>query len=176
MDDEELVRRIQAGERGLLAELPGRFLGPLYDFFRRNGVGEHDAEDLVQETMLQCIASIGTFRGKSTFRGWLFRMAKNRMLDRARRPRQVRLSEHVEEELAAPPERGHEVDRLRKAVDGLGPGRREVVRLFHVEGLSCAEIAERQGKRVEAVWKELSRAYADLRDLLAAGEEEDAEE
>lgn len=176
MDDEELIRRIQAGERELLAELPGRFIGPLFDFFRRNRVGEHDAEDLVQETLLQCMASLGAFRGKCAFRTWLFRMAKNRVIDRARRPRQERLAEGSEDDLVAPPGGRLRVDRVREAIPRLIPARREVVRLVHEEDLTTAEAAARLGKSEQAVRKELSRAYADLRVLLAAGEEEDAEE
>lgn len=175
MDDEELVRRIQGGERGRLAELTTRYVGPLFDFFRRNGVPSNDAEDLVQETILQCIASLGAFRGKSSFRTWLFRMAKNRMVDRSRRPRWKELTRDDVEGVVAMPARSRDVDRVRAAMERLIPSRREVLRLFHEEGLACEEIAKRQGKRVESVWKDLSRAYADLRSLLA-GEEDHAEE
>lgn len=172
MDDEELVSRIQAGERERLAELPARFVGPLYDFFRRNGMGDQDAEDLVQETLLQCMASLGAFRGKCAFRSWLFRMAKNRMIDRARRPAQKRVEEVADDLLASPPRGELPVDRVRDALSRLIPSRREVIRLVHEEDLTTAQAAERLGKSAQAVRKELSRAYADLRVLLAPAEDD----
>lgn len=177
MDDETLVRRIQSGERELFEDLIARFVAPLFDLFRRRHASDADAEDLVQETLLQCLASIGAFRGKSTFRTWLFRMALNRMADRERRPRTSRLPDDAEEEIVAPPPReGTHDERVRAAIDRLPPSRREVVRLVHgEEDLDCAEAAARLGRSVEAVRKELSRAYRELRDLLRAVEEKHAE-
>lgn len=178
MDDGELVKCIQAGERERLADLTARFIGPLYDLFRRNKMGVHDAEDLVQETLMQCIASIGAFRGKSAFRTWLFRMALNRLADRRRKPRTSPLAQASEEELVDPsiPPVGSDAADVREAMGLLSAGRREVLRLVHEEGLTCVEAARRLEKAPEAVRKELSRAYADLRDLLSAGEEAHAKE
>ncbi len=172
-----MVRRIQSGERELLEDLIARFVGPLYDLLRRRGASDHDAEDLVQETLLQCLASIGAFRGKSTFRTWLFRMALNRMADRDRRPRTSPLPDGASEEIVAPPPReGPHDERMQEAIDRLPPSRREVVRLVHgEEDLDCAEAAARLGRSVEAVRKDLSRAYGELRVLLRAGEEKNAE-
>ena len=63
--------------------------GPLvYTWLRRAGVQSSDAADVVQETFLTLATKLTQFDGTipgATFRGWLWTVAKNKMLDRLRR-------------------------------------------------------------------------------------------
>jgi RNA polymerase sigma-70 factor (ECF subfamily) len=50
----------------------------------------HDAEDLVQETLLRAWRGLETFKGRGSFRAWLYKIATNACLDAlARRPRRI---------------------------------------------------------------------------------------
>ena len=58
---------------------------PLYRFLFRLIGNASEAEDLVQETFLRMARGLGDFEGRSSFSGWLFRIARNVALDLLRR-------------------------------------------------------------------------------------------
>jgi RNA polymerase sigma-70 factor, ECF subfamily len=63
----------------------------------------HDADDMLQETLLRAWRALPRFRGESSFRTWLFRIATNVCLDAiARRPKRILPRDH------GPPNRGGE--------------------------------------------------------------------
>ncbi len=80
-----LIDRCRRGD----AEAFGRFVD-LYQarvtgFVRRMVANSDDAEDVAQETFLRAFQSFGRFDGRSSARTWLFRIAHNLCIDRARR-------------------------------------------------------------------------------------------
>ncbi|HOB32629.1 MAG TPA: sigma-70 family RNA polymerase sigma factor, partial [Verrucomicrobiota bacterium] len=100
----ELLARCRRGEADAWDELfdlhyaaAGRFIFQLgHDFTRE------DVEEICQETFLSVIRNIGSFRGGSQFRTWLFRIAANKARDwRERRNAARRGSGHVPVSLQA---------------------------------------------------------------------------
>ena len=85
--DAELVRAWQAGHREAGATLFQRHYDGLLRFFRRRAGG--DAEDLAQRTFLACEESKTRIRGTSTFRTFLFAVAR-RILSKHRRTKRRR--------------------------------------------------------------------------------------
>lgn len=86
--DEQLMARLQQGQTDALDELYKRYARKLYAFC--NNVvrvqGAHDPEDLVQDVFVRVIKAAHTFDPqKASFRTWLFRIARNRCIDVARR-------------------------------------------------------------------------------------------
>ena len=117
------------------------------------------AEDVASETWLQAVRDLRTFRGDATeFRGWLFRIARNRAIDEQRRASRRR------EDLAEQPlEHPGAADSAQEALDGLGTEwalsviaslprtQAEVIILRVVAGLDVAQTAHVLGKRPGAV-------------------------
>lgn len=122
-----------------------------------------DAEDVLQDAMVQLICRAPDFESPEHTRAWLLRVAINLCKNRLRAPwkRWAPLPEDY-------PGQGipEESLDLFQAVGALPVRYREVVHLFYYEDLTTAEIAALLGEREEAVRKRLSRARAQLRDVL----------
>jgi RNA polymerase sigma-70 factor (ECF subfamily) len=76
--DAELLAAWRAGDRGAGERLFGRYVEPLLCFFRTK-VGR-DSEELVQRTFLACVRACDQVRDGSSFRAYLFRIARNELL------------------------------------------------------------------------------------------------
>jgi RNA polymerase sigma-70 factor (ECF subfamily) len=109
LDDSELVRRIQAGDRGAFAALVRRHGGALLRFARVFVRDEPVAEEVVQETWMAVLEGLDAFEGRASFKTWVYRILANRARTRAvREARSVPFSVLAEaegDEHAVDPER-----------------------------------------------------------------------
>jgi RNA polymerase sigma-70 factor (ECF subfamily) len=130
-----------------------------------------DAEDAVQETLLRGFRAYGQFKGDSSVRVWLYRIATNVCLTARSRSKDVGpiLDELVVDESPSPESIAVERESLRLAlVTSLQqlPGRqRAVLILREVLGFPAAEVATMLDTSVAAVKSTLQRARARLTDL-----------
>lgn len=77
--DFELLDAWRSGDRMAGNELFDRYFDALFRFFR-NKVTD-GADDLVQQTFLACVESRDRFRGDSSFRTYLFAVARSKLYD-----------------------------------------------------------------------------------------------
>lgn len=77
--DEEraLVEAGKGGDQDALDSLVGKYRREIYYLCLKMVGHEEDAEDLAQQTFCNAIRSIGSFRGRSLFRTWLYQIAMN---------------------------------------------------------------------------------------------------
>ena len=87
---EELARRSQEGCRASFAELAGRYGIRLLRFLRHQTYNLHDAEDLVQDTLVRAYANIERYRSTYKFSTWLFTIARHLACSRLRRQRRAK--------------------------------------------------------------------------------------
>lgn len=66
-----------AGSREAFDELVRRYRRPVYSLVRALTGGDSEAEDLVQDVFVRAFRAIARFRGDSSFRSWLYRIAVN---------------------------------------------------------------------------------------------------
>lgn len=85
MSDDELMIRIQTGDSAAFAELVLRHEGSLLGFFIRNVRDRQLAEDLTQETLLKVFNQSWDYLPLGRFRAWMFRIARNLLIDDLRR-------------------------------------------------------------------------------------------
>jgi RNA polymerase sigma-70 factor (ECF subfamily) len=163
-DDEDvfeiLVRRYQEKVFRLAASILGRG-------------AESDAEDATQEVFVVLLRRLKTFRRECAFSTWLYRLARNQIVDYRRRAHQ-RPSHDTDDVLQrmpddgalADPQRvvttGQERARLMHHVDRLSEPQRVVVYLHYWPGQSVTEISELLDLRPSTVKSHLWRARQKL--------------
>ncbi len=81
----DLVRRCREGDRDSIEALVRRHQAWVFNLALRMVWSPEDARDVSQEILLKALTKLSTFRGESTFRTWLFRIAANHMLNMRRR-------------------------------------------------------------------------------------------
>ncbi len=83
--DEALMARYQGGDAAAFRVLLGRWSERLYAFCYRQVRDEEASRDIVQDSFLRVVRNAATFRAEARFSTWIFTIARNLCLDRARR-------------------------------------------------------------------------------------------
>lgn len=170
--DFELLDRWQAGDVQAGDELFRRHFDALYRFFS-NKSADH-ADDLIQKTMLGCIEHRDRFRRQSTFRTYLFVIARHELLDhlrvQLRRPELVDLSNMSLRALGTTPSaavaRDQREHTLDVALTELPLDQQIALEMAYRQQLSGPEIAEVLGIEPNTVRSRLARARKALKDAL----------
>ena len=165
--DSALVAAARAGDRDAFAALIERHYARTHALAAAL-VGD-EAEDVVQEAVLQAFLGLDTLREPARFGAWLYRIAANLARMRLRR---LTLQETVRKSLRPTDgdgaERAETAALVREALAMLPNAQREAVLMHDVAGYSAGEIAERLGGSSGAVRVRLHRARRELRSRLAA--------
>jgi RNA polymerase sigma-70 factor, ECF subfamily len=189
-----LLAAARTGDEHAFAQLTSPYRPELQVHCYRMLGSLHDAEDLVQETMLRAWRRLDAFEGRTSLRRWLYRIATNACLnalereprlvliptgDEAASPPLARINwlEPYPDALLPDPTAGDPQARLdlRESValaflatiQHLPPRQRAMLLLFDVLGWSAAEIAELLETSTAAVNSGLQRARATLADRPA---------
>jgi len=172
-DDLTVLQRWRDGDQRAGQELFTRHFAEIYRFFEHKLPGE--ADDLTQQTFLACVKSRDQFRGQSTFRTYLFTIARNELYMRLRKiPKfeQVDLEVSALDELVSSPSKqfgkDQELAKIRGALQKL-PVEQQVLLEFHYwHDLDAAALAEMFETNPGAIRVRLLRARRALRDRLGA--------
>jgi RNA polymerase sigma-70 factor (ECF subfamily) len=176
-DDDEIMRRLAAGQDEALAALMTRWQAAAYRFILRGVRDEGLAEELTQETFWRVWRARREYRPEARFSAWMFRIAAHLCLDhhrrRARRP--VLLGEESAAQMPAPP--GDQADsaareaelilRLDAALALLPLRQRLAFEMNRLEEMNYRRIAESLGCSLGSVEQLIFRARRALREALA---------
>jgi len=177
-EDRNLALRAGKGDAAAFGALYDRYVGAVYRYVFYRVRNDADAEDLVSDVFMRALRAIPRYEPRVAFLAWLYRIARNAVIDRARRSR-VQIS--FEDALAHPGvDQVVEPDAsilalsdkvaVRGALAKLTPLQQEVIVLRFVEGYSTLEIANLVGKREGTVRGIQFRALEALRALIPSRE------
>lgn len=126
-----------------------------------------DAEELAQETFMRAWREAPGLRDPATVGAWLYRIAHNLAMSHVRRPRPVPLAVDPPEH---DPGESQEDSRtaLLAAIGRLSEPHREVIGRKHFGNATVDQIAVQLGIPAGTVRSRLSRAYRELREMLAS--------
>lgn len=179
MDDAALLHAWRGGDGAAGERLVERHFAAVYGFFRHKAAS--DVEDLVQRTFLRCVEARDAFRGESSFRTYLFAVARNELFGHYRR-RGLDVDPDATATGALDPAGGpasaidarREHRLLLRALRGLPLDDQIALELMYFEELAGAEIAVVLGVPEGTARTRLRRARAALEraivELDAAGE------
>ncbi|TMQ14770.1 MAG: sigma-70 family RNA polymerase sigma factor [Deltaproteobacteria bacterium] len=169
-DDVVMLQRWRDGDRRAGEELCARYFDEVYRFF------VSDADDLTQQTFLACVKARNQFVGLSTFRTYLFSIARNQLYTRLR---QLPKAEHVDlevsslNELVSSPSgklREHqEVAQVRAAMGQLPVDQQVLLELHYWHDLDATALADVFEASPGTIRVRLLRARRTLRGLLELG-------
>ncbi|MFC4603838.1 RNA polymerase sigma factor SigM [Rhodococcus kronopolitis] len=145
--DAQLLAAHASGDARAFSELLGRHYDHLWQTARRTSYTLADAEDALQEALLNAHRMAGTFRADAAVRSWLHRIVVNACLDRIRRNK-VRPTVPLPEDDTREPSHPRDAMADREtalAIEGalftLSPEHRAAVVTVDLEGYSVAEAA-----------------------------------
>ena len=173
--DRALVDAAAAGSREAFDELVRRHQTAMMTLVRVLAAERGDADDLAQEVFVRAWKSLRSFRGESTFRTWLHRVAINVVrTSQSRRGRFLRLFASTGDDTPEPESAEEPVDAslarrqiIDRALAALPDDLRVAVTLRDLQGLDYKEIAAALDVPIGTVESRIFRARQRLRPLLA---------
>lgn len=175
MEDAELVRLAQAGQRDAFDLIVQRHQRRVYQLCYRF-VGNHeDASDLAQDAFVRAFRALPRFKGESAVGTWLYRIAVNVCLNRkALKTPRFEPIEHIEpvdvkgERADAAVIRRQRAAEVRAAIARLPPKQRATLIMRAYHDLPHEQIAKILGSSVGAVKANFFHALGNLKKLLDA--------
>jgi len=173
--DPAIIKRAARGDVRAHEILYRAFATPVYSLCLRFTRVPAHAEDLVQETFIEVMRSIGQFRGEAAVGSWIRRVAVSKALMFLRSAWTSRSQSLADDwdDMTPGDAASHGISRhpddaldLDAALAGLPSVSRTVVWLHDVEGYTHKEIAALMGKTESFSKSQLSRAYQRLRPML----------
>lgn len=173
IDDETidgLVAAAQGGDPDAFGALFDHYYLPVYRFVAARVGRPSDAEDLAQHVFVKALEALPRYEARGVpFGGWLFRLARNLVIDHVRTRREHATLDLVAErttDQAGPDDLAvlrQELDGVAHALQRLTPEQREAIELRFFAGLSAREAAVAMGRQEGTVRGLQFRAIAALR-------------
>jgi RNA polymerase sigma-70 factor (ECF subfamily) len=180
VSDETLMLQYRDGNTPAFDALYGRHKGPLFRYLLRQCRQRSTAEEMFQDVWMRVIGARDRYEVRAKFATWLYRIARNRLVDHYRSANPGRLRSLDDDDDGDPveltanpglePQRRVESERRSAAlyrVLGELPGEQRDAFLLHEEaGLTLEEIADVTGVGRETAKSRLRYAVSKLRDAL----------
>ncbi|UCI31485.1 RNA polymerase sigma factor [Mesorhizobium sp. B4-1-4] len=167
--DEELVRRVGAGDPAAVRTLVARKLPRILSLAARMLGDTAEAEDVAQETFVRIWRHASSWRrGSARFDTWIHRVTLNLCYDRLRRRREWVTNDLPDVADPAPlPDSREETHRVERALQAIAPRQREAIILVYYQEMSNIEAAATLEISIDALESLLSRGRRALQAILA---------
>jgi len=186
MDKAASTNWIMAEQDERLTETIGRERGRLRNFIRRRVADESDAEDILQDVFYELIEAYRLMKPIEQVGAWLYRVARNRIIDGFRKKKPESFSAKLDleawdedsslslEELLPSPDAGPEatyarsilLEELDAALDELPEEQRDVFVAHEIQGISFKELSAETGVGINTLLSRKHHAVLYLRRRL----------
>ena len=177
-EDRDLAVRAAGGDVSAFGLLYDRHVEAIYRYVYYRVRDDAEAEDLTSDVFMRALKAMPRYEPRQAFLAWLYRIARNAVIDRARRGnRQVSFEDALEHPTAdqiVEPDMElltrSDSDTLRGALAKLTPLQQEVIVLRFLEGYTTHEVARIVGKREGTIRGIQFRAIGALRQMIPSRE------
>ncbi|PRO65783.1 RNA polymerase sigma factor [Alkalicoccus urumqiensis] len=177
MEEQELVRRVQAGDEDAVTELHARYVDAVFRYLVAQTSSYHDSEELLQDVFYRAAVKLDTYNGRAALKTWLFKIARNAVIDYYRRTdkeKNVVLAADPRPEDAGRTEenaetvvmRGLHMEDVERCMEQMTEDHRQVLHLRFVEDLSLKETAAILGRTTLSVKALQWRARQKLKECI----------
>ncbi|APZ95792.1 RNA polymerase sigma factor [Fuerstiella marisgermanici] len=182
-EDDQRMIRLQEGDQSAFDDIVAAWQDSLYGYFFRRIRDAQRSEDLVQETLLRLFRKAWDYVPTGRFRGWLFRVAHNLLIDSVRRQSSDALIRRVSATVVADGEQAdllnlmpgdlvsaearvaeeEVVEVVYELLDELPDDQRQTFMLHHFESLTLSEVADAMATTLPTAKSRLRLAKEKLR-------------
>lgn len=163
-----LIEECRKGDSKAQFRLYNLYNKAMFNLAYRMTNNREDAEDILQETFLECFRMLDSFRFESTFGAWLKTILINRSINHLRKKKVILVLQenlpdlHEEEEN----EIKYDTRKVFKGIEMLPDGYRIILTLYLLEGYDHSEIAQILGITESTSKSQYSRAKDKLRKMI----------
>jgi RNA polymerase sigma-70 factor, ECF subfamily len=165
-----LIKEAKKGNRRAFGEIYNLYFVKIFRYTKFNINDETEAEDITQETFVKAWKNIEKFdveRENWSIQAFLFTIARNLIIDRSRKKKELHLEEYLEiestENIYESIERKNNIDLIKSALSKLEETDRQIIILRFFEEMETREIANILGINDGALRVRLHRAMDKLR-------------
>ncbi len=178
--EKQLIERARLGDSDSFGRLYDHYGPAIYRFIAIRVTVREEAEDLTHEVFLSAWQKLPTYKERGfPFGSWLYRIARNRVIDYWRTKKiylslddpEQEIGEQLPDENSSSPaselDTNISLEEIKSAIKDLSPNQQDVLILRFVEDLSPAEIAKILNKREGTIRILQFRAIKSLKRILA---------
>lgn len=179
--DMQLIENCLLGDQDCFAELVNRYKNLVYSIILRQTRNHDEASDLAQDIFLKVYRNLASYTPEFKFSTWIMRITSNHIIDQHRKRKMETISydEYVADGgvvgTTMSPEaeyiKKEQTRRINNIVGGLPEIYKIPVVLYHQQGLSYQEIADKIGEPISKIKNRIFRGRKLLKGLLSTGEQ-----
>lgn len=162
----QMIELAQAGDKGAMALIYQNYAPAIYGLLYRMVWQRETAQELMQDTFIDVLTNLSSYRAESGLYAWMRRIAVNRCLMHFRKHKAIEFEFTQVSEPRVTDTSDANID-TEALIKKLSSKRRMIVWLHEVEGMTHKEIAELMGKSLSFSKTEFSRAMQQLREFAS---------
>lgn len=182
MEEKNLIRRCQRGDKEAFQLLISKYHPFVYKFLVKISNDDQTAEDLTQDTFIKVIRNIDKFdpAGQAKFSTYIIAIAKNVYIDYYRKEKGIRHNIPINETIGSAEANVHLEDiiidklygqSILECLEDLPDEQKTAIKLKYIEGLTLKEIGDQLNLEPKTVKSRIHNGIVRLRKLLRKGDE-----
>ncbi|MFC1613647.1 RNA polymerase sigma factor [Patescibacteria group bacterium] len=173
ISETKIIEQCQKGDLTKFSSIYDRYIKKIYNFIYYKTLHKETAEDIASNTFFKALQNIKKFDSdKGSFSSWLYRIARNTVIDHYRSKKNDIDIEDVwglssDDDIASDIEIKENLDKVKEYLEKFKPLQREIIIMRLWDGLSYQEISEITDTSVGSCKMTFSRAIKKLREEIS---------